>query len=153
MMEASRTLVRIPPRSWAFVVGASLGVAFLVLMGLIEVLASGFHGDCFGPEAECLAAAQAQAAQSPVFFAAVGLLVVLATIAVAAGGRRMPAVLLGVAIAGLLLNQLADAGATSSAWVPRQLSLLSPGMALLALASSAQLVEQVIRARLSRATT
>jgi hypothetical protein len=152
MIQASRKVVAIPPRSWAFVVAASLGVAFLLVIAVIGLLAFAFHGDCFASEAECLDAAQAQAAQSPVFFAVVGLLVVLATFAVAAGGRRLPGVLLVVVVAGLVLNQLADAVPTSFSWMPRQVSLLSPGMALLAFASSAQLLEQAIRARLTRAS-
>ena len=152
MNEASRAVLAIPSRSWAFVIGASFGVAFLLVIGATGLFVSAFGGHGVASEAECEAAAQAQAAQSRIVFARVGVLVGLATVAVAAGGRRLPALLLVVVVAALVLNHLAEADPASLPWVPRQLSLLSPGMVLLAVASSAQLVEQVVRTRIGRAS-
>ena len=150
-MRGRPSPLQIPPRSWAFVVAGSFGVAFLLFSATIGMLA--FGGDCFASEAECEAVWEAQGADARVYFAILTIVIVVASLAVAIGGRRVPAVLLVVAIATQVLSQLSDAGNSLFGWVPRQLDLASPGLAILVLASGVQLVEQTIRRRMSRETT
>jgi hypothetical protein len=138
----------IPSRSWAFVVASAFGTAFLLFTASIGMFV--FGGDCIASEAECERVWEAQGNATRVYFGIHVAVIVVASLAVAKGRRRVPALLLVVTLATLALTQLYDPENSLVSWVPKQLSSMAPGLAILALASVVQLVEQTVRQRLSR---